>query len=175
MEAIRRKIRKSLYKAGRRGLVLMALLFLCMTFCLGQVQSRMEAETLRLTQEAEEPPQWAKSGEEDAIHGFEKAGLHILSREEQEEEEKNTGKIRKEHILLHGTYIQLLQSFDIIKSEYRGASFTVFSITRDDTGLSIKGELRTFRSRGTYEEEKYRPHRSGSWPIQTASWKKKQA
>lgn len=27
MEAIRRKIRKSLYKAGRRGLVLMALLF----------------------------------------------------------------------------------------------------------------------------------------------------
>ena len=108
----------------------------------------------------EEPPQWAKSGEEDAIHGFEKAGLHILSREEQEEEEKNTGKIRKEHILLHGTYIQLLQSFDIIKSEYRGASFTVFSITRDDTGLFIKGELRTFRSRGTYEEEKYRPHRS---------------
>lgn len=135
----------------------------------------MEAETLRLTQEAEnlrqwkaersgismeEPPQWAKSGEEDAVHGFEKAGLHILSREEQEDEEKNTGKIRKEHILLHGTYIQLLQSFDIIKSEYRGASFTVFSITRDDTGLSIKGELRTFRSRGTYEEEKYRPHRS---------------
>ena len=107
MEAIRRKIRKSLYKAGRRGLVLMALLFLCMTFCLGQVQSRMEAETLRLPPEAEnlrqwkaersgismeEPPQWAKSGEEDAIHGFEKAGLHILSREEQEEEEKIQGK-----------------------------------------------------------------------------------
>lgn len=58
MEAIRRKIRKSLYKAGRRGLVLMALLFLCMTFCLGQVQSRMEAETLRLTQEAENLRQW---------------------------------------------------------------------------------------------------------------------
>lgn len=36
--------------------------------------------------------QWAKSGEEDAIHGFEKAGLHILSREEQEEEEKIQGK-----------------------------------------------------------------------------------
>ena len=99
MEAIRRKIRKSLYKAGRRGLVLMALLFLCMTFCLGQVQSHMEAETLRLTQKAEisgismeEPPKWAESGEEDAIHGFEKAGLHILSREEQEEEEKIQGK-----------------------------------------------------------------------------------
>ena len=68
MEAIRRKIRKSLYKAGRRGLVLMALLFLCMTFCLGQVQSRMEAETLRLTQEAEDLPAM-EGGEKWNFHG----------------------------------------------------------------------------------------------------------
>ena len=48
---------KSLISA-QAGLVLMALLFLCMTFCLGQLQSRMEAETLRLTQEAENLRQW---------------------------------------------------------------------------------------------------------------------
>ncbi len=85
----------------------MALLFLCMTFCLGQVQNRMEAETLRLTQEAEnlrqwkaersgnsmeEPPQWAKSGEEDAVHGFEKAGLISCPGKNRREKKKIQGK-----------------------------------------------------------------------------------
>ena len=47
-----------------------------------------------------------------------------------------------------------------MKDKYKGASFIILQIARKQSALLITGELRTFRSRGIYEEEKYSSYRT---------------
>ena len=105
-------------------------------------------------------PLWGKTNDISTASAFKEAGMIILEREELEEEIRSTGIIYKEKILLKGSYIQLLTSFDIMKDKYKGASFIILQIARKQSALLITGELRTFRSRGIYEEEKYSSYRT---------------
>ena len=47
-----------------------------------------------------------------------------------------------------------------LEDKYKGASFIILQIARKQSALLITGELRTFRSRGIYEEEKYSSYRT---------------
>ena len=105
-------------------------------------------------------PLWGKTNDISTASAFKEAGMIILEREELEEEIRSTGIIYKEKILLKGSYIQLLTSFDIMKDKYKGASFIILHIARKQSALLITGEIRTFRSRGIYEEEKYSSYRT---------------
>lgn len=107
--------------------------------------------------------EWAeliKRGNRGTNEMWETASLKVNEIKEEEPEILPEGKIKKERVSLQGNFRQLMQSFDIIGDENIGTSFEILRIARNKDVLDITGELREFRGRGTYEEEKYSSHRT---------------
>lgn len=98
------------------------------------------------------------SGETMAA-AIEGTGAKVYSISE-EEEEGPKGKIKKFNIKGTAAYTQMVQSFGIIKETDRWCAMNLKSLKRAGDVLSYEVEIRTFQSRGTYDQEKYRPHRS---------------
>ncbi|WP_419486386.1 hypothetical protein [Dialister succinatiphilus] len=79
-------------------------------------------------------------------------------------EEGENGIFHIFHISGTGTYAQIVQTFDIIKGKERWSAVNLKELKRSQKGLAYKMEVQTFQIRGTYEKEKYSPHRShGHW------------
>lgn len=92
------------------------------------------------------------------LASLEAAGLSVDSiTEEQKEEEMGIFHIF--HVSGTGSYAQIVQTFDIIKGKERWSAVNLKELKRSPKGLAYEMEIRTFQIRGTYEEEKYSPHR----------------
>ena len=91
------------------------------------------------------------------VNAAEEGGLKVDAVSEKVEEGENG-------ISGTGTYAQIVQTFDIIKGKERWSAVNLKELKRSPKGLAYEMEVQTFQIRGTYEKEKYSPHRShGHW------------
>lgn len=93
------------------------------------------------------------------VNAAEEGGLKVDTVSEEEKEGEN-GIFHIFHISGTGTYAQIVQTFDIIKGKERWSAVNLRELKRSPKGLAYKMEVQTFQIRGTYEKEKYSPHRS---------------
>lgn len=99
------------------------------------------------------------SGESLAA-ALEETGARVNSISEEEGEEGPEGQIKKFHIIGTANFSQMVQSFGIINGKNRWCAMDLRSLKRAGDVLAYEVEIRTFQNRGTYDQEKYRPHRS---------------
>lgn len=99
------------------------------------------------------------SGESLAA-SLETTGVKVNSISEEEGEEGPRGEIKKFRISGTADFPQMVQSFGIINSKNRWCAMDLRSLKRAGDVLAYEVEIRTFQSRGTYDQEKHRPHRS---------------
>lgn len=97
---------------------------------------------------------------ENLAASLEGTGARVNSISEEEGEDEPEGKIKKFHIKGTADFSQMVQSFGIIESKNRWCAMDLKSLKRAGDVLAYEVEIRTFQSRGTYDQEKYRPHRS---------------
>ena len=91
---------------------------------------------------------------------LEETGLTVREMGEEEGSEDSLGKFNKIQLQGTGTFSQIIRGFDIIKSKERWNATELIDLSRRGEELSFTIEITTFQSRGTYEEKKYRTHRS---------------
>ncbi len=91
---------------------------------------------------------------------LEEAGLTVKEIGESEGGETKLRKFNKIELQGTGTFSQIIRGFDIIQSEERWNAADLKELTRRGPELAFTMEITTFQSRGTYEEKKYRTHRS---------------
>lgn len=93
------------------------------------------------------------------LNALEETGLKADTVTE-EEMEGEKGIFHIFHISGTGTYAQIVQTFDIIKGKERWSAVNLKELKRSPKGLAYEMEIQTFQIRGTYEKEKYSPHRA---------------
>lgn len=93
------------------------------------------------------------------LAAVEEGGLQVDTVSE-EEKEGDKGIFHIFYISGTGTYAQIVQTFDIIKGKERWSAVNLKELKRSPKGLAYEMEVQTFQIRGTYEKEKYSPHRS---------------
>lgn len=100
----------------------------------------------------------SESGEKLAS-AMEEAGVKV-DRIREETAESDKGTFHNFLISGTGSYAQIVQTFDIIKGKERWTAVNLKELKRSAQGLAYEVEIQTFQIRGTYEKEKYSPHRS---------------
>ena len=163
-----------------RTFALLALLLFAGAFFLHHMASQKEEEARALSAEADRIRQFAagprrpsslpflenlfRSTDADSLAAaMEEGGLKVDGVWE-EQKEGDRGDFHIFHISGTGTYAQIVQTFDIIKGKERWNAVNLKKLKRSPNGLAYEVEIRTFQIRGTYEKEKYSPHRShGHW------------
>lgn len=91
---------------------------------------------------------------------LEEAGLAVTDISEKETDEDSLGNFNKIRLQGKGTFSQIIRGFDIIQSKERWSRADLLQLSRRGEDLLFTMEITTFQSRGTYEEKKYRTHRS---------------
>ncbi len=91
---------------------------------------------------------------------LEEAGLTVKEISEEESRNDSLGKFNKITLEGTGTFPQIIRGFDIIQSKERWTAADLLTLSRRGEALDFTMEITAFQSRGTYEEEKYRTHRS---------------
>ena len=163
-----------------RTFALLALLLFAGAFFLHHMASQKEEEARALSAEADRIRQFAagprrpsslpflenlfRSTDADSLAAaMEEGGLKVDGVWE-EQKEGDRGDFHIFHISGTGTYAQIVQTFDIIKGKERWNAVNLRELKRSPKGLAYEMEVQTFQIRGTYEKEKYSPHRShGHW------------
>lgn len=159
-----------------RTFALLSLLFFAGSFFLYHMASRKEEEARILSAEADRIRQFAVSPRrpsslpflESLFQGTDSDSLAAAMEEGglkvdgvwEEQKEGDRGDFHIFHISGTGTYAQIVQTFDIIKGKERWNAVNLKKLKRSPEGLAYEVEIRTFQIRGTYEKEKYSPHRS---------------